>query len=102
MAEQHRARAEVPLTHPCLPGHFPGHPVVPAVVMMDLVLEAVRDWQGPQWRLDRMHSVKFLQPLLPGEPFDIELTLDGKRLEFRCERGDRLLAQGGWELAAGP
>ncbi len=101
MAE-YRARAEVPPTHPCLPGHFPGQPVVPAVVMLDLVLDAVLDWQGPRWRLDRMHSVKFLLPLLPGEPFDIALKLVGTRLDFRCEREDRLLAQGGWELAAGP
>lgn len=99
---EHRTRAEVPFTHPCLPGHFPGHPVVPAVLMMDLVLEAVHDWQGPHWRLGRMLAVKFLYPLLPGEPFEIALTLVGTRLDFRCEREDRLLAQGGWELAAGP
>jgi len=99
---EHRVRTEVPLTHPCLPGHFPGHPVAPAVLIMDLVLGALHDWQGPQWQLVRVHAAKFLQPLLPGQPFEIALTLVGTRLDFRCEREDQLLAQGGWELAARP
>jgi 3-hydroxymyristoyl/3-hydroxydecanoyl-(acyl carrier protein) dehydratase len=99
---EHRSHAEIPFEHPCLPGHFPGRPVVPAVVLMDRVLEAVHHWQGPHWRLQRMHAVKFLHPLLPGQTFEIALTLVGTRLDFRCEREDRLLAQGGWELAAGP
>jgi 3-hydroxymyristoyl/3-hydroxydecanoyl-(acyl carrier protein) dehydratase len=74
--------------------------VVPGVLMMDLVLEALREWQGPRWRLARIHAVKFLFPLLPAEAFEIVMTLVGTRLDFRCEREDRLLAQGSWELAA--
>lgn len=31
----------VPHDHPCLPGHFPGRPVVPGVVVLDHVLQAV-------------------------------------------------------------
>jgi len=28
--------------HPSLPGHFPGNPVVPGVVILEEVLEAIR------------------------------------------------------------
>lgn len=96
---EHRASAEVPHTHPCLPGHFPGEPVVPAVVLLELVMDAVLDWRGPGLRLLRLRAAKFLSPLLPGERFEIVLRIDDQRLDFRCERDARLLAQGSCELA---
>lgn len=95
---RHRAGAQVPSGHPCLVGHFPGNPVVPAVVVLDLVLDAVQAWRGPQWRLRRLLAAKFVAALRPDERFEIELTMAGTRLDFRCERGARLLAQGSWEM----
>ena len=52
--------------HPALPGHFPGHPVVPGVVVLDRVLAAIEATHGPLGAL-RLPQVKFVQPLLPGE-----------------------------------
>jgi 3-hydroxymyristoyl/3-hydroxydecanoyl-(acyl carrier protein) dehydratase len=37
MSERHEATFAVPASHPSLPGHFPGAPVVPGVVVLDLV-----------------------------------------------------------------
>lgn len=99
MVSEHRASDEVPHTHPCLPGHFPGEPLVPAVVLLERVLDAVQAWRGPGCRLLGLRAVKFLYPLRPGERFEIVLRHDGPRLDFRCERGSRLLAQGRCELA---
>jgi 3-hydroxymyristoyl/3-hydroxydecanoyl-(acyl carrier protein) dehydratase len=96
----------IPADHPCLPGHFPGRPLVPGVVMLDRVLEAIQA-ACPQplpatWRLPQ---VKFLQPLLPGERATIELvptaSLEGApRWRFKVLRGAEVLASG--ELVAGP
>lgn len=58
--------------HPCLPGHFPGRPVVPGVVILDHVLAAIEGEYGPLAAL-RLPQVKFLQPLLPGQTARIEL-----------------------------
>lgn len=88
----------MPRTHPCLPGHFPGLPVVPAVLIMDLVLGALQAWQGSQRRLKRVQAAKFMHPLLADQPFEISLQLEGTRLDFRCERESLLLAKGTWEL----
>ena len=33
--------------HPSLPGHFPGQPVVPGVVVLERVLEAIESGHGP-------------------------------------------------------
>lgn len=51
----------LPHDHPCLPGHFPGHPVVPGVVLLEAGLE-----QLGQAGL-RVDMVKFLHPVLPGQ-----------------------------------
>lgn len=96
---RHRASAQVPAGHPCLAGHFPGNPLVPAVVLLERVLDAVHAWRGPQWQLRRMLAAKFVSALRPDESFEIELTMAGTRLDFRCRCDARLLAQGSWEMA---
>lgn len=99
----------VPADHPSLPGHFPGRPVVPGVVLLDRVLDAIVASE-PHLSADildrlRLPQVKFLQPLLPGEPARVEVdTIDrpagsddndaGRRWRFRVLRGDVLLASG--------
>ena len=40
-------RFTVPHDHPSLPGHFPGRPVVPGVVLLDRVLAAIEAAHGP-------------------------------------------------------
>ena len=85
--------------HPCLPGHFPGRPVVPGVVVLDRVLAAIEQLHGPQPAL-RLPRVKFLQPLLPGEQARIELEhLAEARWRFRVLRGEGTIASG--EIVAG-
>ena len=79
--------------HPSLPGHFPGDPIVPGVVLLDRVVEAIESAHGPLRRL-RLPQVKFLQPLRPGEPASIELSGDAPRWRFRVLRGETLLASG--------
>lgn len=84
--------------HPSLPGHFPGRPLVPGVLLLDRVLEAIEAGNGPLGAL-RLPQVKFLQPLLPGEPARVELLPAGEpgaepRWRFRVWRDDTLLASG--------
>lgn len=80
-------------SHPSLPGHFPGNPIVPGVVLLDRVVEAIETLHGPLGPL-RLPQVKFLQPLLPGEPARIELDGAAPRWRFRVLRGETLLASG--------
>jgi 3-hydroxymyristoyl/3-hydroxydecanoyl-(acyl carrier protein) dehydratase len=95
---KHQASFVVPADHPSLPGHFPGTPVVPGVVVLDHVLKASESWQKREIRARALEQVKFHSPLLPGEPADVSLELNGTALNFRVTRGERLVTQGSFTL----
>ena len=80
-------RFTVPHDHPSLPGHFPGRPVVPGVVLLDRVFAAIEAAHGPVGAV-RLSQVKFLQPLLPGEAARVELEGAAPRWRFRVLRAD--------------
>ena len=85
----------LPPDHPCLPGHFPGRPLVPGVVLLDEVVAAIEASHGPLGPL-RLPQVKFVQPLLPGQAARVELEGAAPRWRFRVLREDDgvLLASG--------
>jgi 3-hydroxyacyl-[acyl-carrier-protein] dehydratase len=78
--------------HPCLPGHFPGQPLVPGVVLLEYVAKALRAWRGQ--RLARVVEAKFMAALYPGE--QAELVLDDKagRVRFEILRDGLVLSRG--------
>lgn len=86
--------------HPSLPGHFPGRPIVPGVVVLDRVIAAIEAAHGGIGAL-RLPQAKFQQPLLPGEtaridiePIAIDATGVPSRWKFRVLRGDVAIASG--------
>lgn len=82
-------------THPALPGHFPGDPIVPGVVLLDRVIACIES-EGRTLR--RLLAVKFLAPLRPGEEAVIAFSGD-VRVRFRITRGDTPILSGEAELA---
>ncbi len=70
----------IPVDHPCLPGHFPGRPLVPGVVLLDHVLQAAAP-TGQQ--VTGLRQVKFLSALLPGEQAHGWCEVQGLRFSFR-------------------
>lgn len=68
--------------------------------MLELVIGALHTWRGPQWRLQGLRAAKFLSPLRPDETFEIVLSMTDSRLDWRCERDARVLAQGSCEMTA--
>jgi 3-hydroxyacyl-[acyl-carrier-protein] dehydratase len=87
--------------HPALPGHFPGHPVVPAVVLLAEVAAAIEAALGPQARLTGLPGVKFFAPLAPGERFRIVVEPHDPRLvRFTLLRQGKAFAAGSAEIGA--
>ena len=88
----YRASFRIGADHPSLPGHFPGHPLVPGVVLLEQVAIGLRAWRNQ--RLARVIEAKFLAPLLPDEPAELLLQASGERIRFEIHRAGRLLARG--------
>jgi 3-hydroxyacyl-[acyl-carrier-protein] dehydratase len=105
-------------THPALPGHFPGDPLVPGVILLEQVALAVQAWRGQ--RLARVLEAKFMAPLLPAQAAVLRLTeaapngstsdrsnqdrtkleSPSTRIRFEIRHDDNLLARGIIEVAA--
>ena len=89
--------------HPTLPGHFPGAPLVPGVVILDEVLAALIEWRQDS-QLTGIRMVKFLAPLQPEQAFTISLSLryeHAAEVNFCCRAGDRVIVEGQLEVAWG-
>jgi 3-hydroxymyristoyl/3-hydroxydecanoyl-(acyl carrier protein) dehydratase len=84
-------------THPALPGHFPGNPIVPGVVLLDRIASAIERAHGA--RLAAIAAVKFLAPLKPEEDAELRVTFDGARVRFRIDRGGAPILRGEGERA---
>ncbi|MCX7513200.1 hydroxymyristoyl-ACP dehydratase [Frateuria sp. STR12] len=84
--------------HPSLPGHFPGRPLVAGVLLLEQVAHALRAWRGE--RLACVREAKFVAPLLPDEPAELQLTPAGAQVRFEIRRAGALLARGLVEGAA--
>ena len=60
----------IPASHPSLPGHFPGNPVVPGVVILDQV---IRLWQQQTHKqVKTVLNTKFVSILKPEKQCTIE------------------------------
>jgi acyl-coenzyme A synthetase/AMP-(fatty) acid ligase len=85
----------IPADHPALPGHFPGHPVVPGVVLLDHAIEAIGATLNRPLHTWRLQAAKFLSPARPGEK--LELAFDastGTSIRFTVRAGQRDVASG--------
>ena len=85
----------IPSDHPALPGHFPGHPIVPGVVVLDEVIETLRRRYGGGLVVTGLPAVKLSSPLKPEEPLIITIeSADAGTAAFTCRVGSRLIASG--------
>lgn len=80
---------------PCFAGHYPDHPILPGVLLVEMMQRAVRRyaWQrlGRPVRLQTLTRARFSAPVGPGDEVTTEcgLTADGGRLDVtaRCRTG---------------
>ncbi len=88
--------------HPSLPGHFPGRPIVPGVVLLDRVLAAVLH-ANPGARAAGLPMVKFTRPVLPGQSVSVVCSpARNGRVAFACSEAGAEVARGTVQLAPPP
>jgi 3-hydroxyacyl-[acyl-carrier-protein] dehydratase len=76
-------RFSIPCAHPALPGHFPGHPIVPGVLLLDYVLTGVT--AALNRPVTVLQKVKFVAPLLPDELATVACDASGDQLIFSVQ-----------------
>ncbi len=85
--------------HPSLPGHFPGRPIVPGVVLLDEV-GALLLALAPGHRIAGWPRVKFTTPVRPGQVVNVHASVDGPRASFTGDVEGRSVLAGTAQLAA--
>jgi acyl-coenzyme A synthetase/AMP-(fatty) acid ligase len=72
-------RLRVPADLACLPGHFPGAPVVPGVVLIGWAEHFGRSHLNLRAPLRGLENIKFKQPVPPGAELVLELAYEPGR-----------------------
>lgn len=93
-------RMVVPAGHPALPGHFPNRPVVPGVVILARVVEAIQT-RLPDVELGALRYARFHAPLAPVQGFEVGLQLKGEQARFEVRLSDSSLPEPGALIASG-
>ena len=69
-----RARFDIPRDHPCFPGHFPGQPILPGVLLLERVMSLAQTSLGQPHDEYTIYNVKFLAAVIPGDALDVQLA----------------------------
>ncbi len=81
--------------HPAMAGHFPGHPVVPGVVLLDHAIILIGAALAQPLEIFQIGSVKFLSPVSPGEPVTLTHETDARgTIHFTLDANGRDVASG--------
>ncbi len=64
----------VPEDLACWPGHFPGQEIVPGVVQLDWVMQAIAEWTQASPELVELAELKFKAFVLPGQDLTLEIV----------------------------
>jgi 3-hydroxymyristoyl/3-hydroxydecanoyl-(acyl carrier protein) dehydratase len=106
LAEQRGARRlerslRVPADLAALEGHFPGAPLVAAVVQLGWVMDAARVLAGPAAQAAAFEGLRFRDALAPEQELRlaVELSESGDLARFELGAGARVFAAGRVRLA---
>lgn len=99
VAVDNKYAVDIAADHPATDGHFPGHPLIPGVVILEYVRVAMQEMNS-SLTLRRFGRVKFSQPLLPGNRLNISIAPKGNDVyRFTCtDAASKTIASG--EFAA--
>jgi len=85
---------QVAAEHPAYPGHFPGRPILPGVVILSEVLAAIARDTGREASSWRISTAKFLRPVGPGTPLTLTHTAEPRGLRFEVRASTGVVATG--------
>ncbi len=85
----------VPADHPAFAGHFPGQPILPGVVLLDMAMHAIAVSAGIALDACEISAVKFLSTVHPGDRLEIRHNhVAGGAIRFDIVADMRKIANG--------
>ena len=91
--ESRKLLLSIPQTHACYEGHFPGDPLVPGALMIQWLAELIQK-EFPGVTLRSLKSMKFINPIRPGNQCEVLLNLQVGKLKVNCLIGGQSSLQG--------
>jgi 3-hydroxyacyl-[acyl-carrier-protein] dehydratase len=73
-------KLDIPLDHASFPGHFPGSPILPGVLLLERVMSCVQSQITNPLQKYTLYNVKFLAAVSPGDQLSLVLS-DGSSNE---------------------
>ncbi len=89
------ALKNVTINEPFFPGHFPGHPIMPGVLIVEalaqagglMLMEELEDPASKVVYFMSLNDVKFRRPVTPGDQLVLEVEMLQSRRNTRKMRG---------------
>ncbi|ABD71686.1 conserved hypothetical protein [Rhodoferax ferrireducens T118] len=82
--------------HPVFAGHFPGHPIVPGVLLLDWAQAAIEAQLGHH--LQALAEAKFHSPATPADPLELGFEVGNSAVRFEIRSATRKIASGRFPL----
>jgi len=89
-AEAFVARFRFPADLPVFEGHFPGHPIVPGVYLIESVRVVAEKFGGRPLRIARVGDAKITSITRPDAVVEFTGSIDGSRCRTKWTGGSRI------------
>jgi 3-hydroxymyristoyl/3-hydroxydecanoyl-(acyl carrier protein) dehydratase len=84
------------MDHPVFAGHFPGHPIVPGVLLLDWAQAAIEAQLGQCIRA--LAEAKFHSPATPTDLLELDFEIGVSAVRFEIRSAARKIASGRFSL----
>ena len=61
-------------SHALFSGHFPGNPIVPGVLNIEIIQSIIDQTLG-KYKIGKINQLKFLKPVVPGETNELHYSI---------------------------
>lgn len=86
------------MDHPVFAGHFPGHPIIPGVLLLDWTQIAIEAALGQP--VHALTEAKFHNPATPADTLTLEFDIGAASVRFEIRSATRKIASGRFGLPA--